>query len=296
MYYPTDSLTPIDDTQQQTMTVPLVTALILHGLLILGVGFIADFPEPTLTPRLDITLVQTHSEQAPEKADYLAQANQQASGSSDEANRPRSPLASTQISEQGDFALESVASAPQDTQRVQPQLLTTKGETFNHISKQPEKAEEPAMIDDEKAEESREIAQLLAEMDEDERRYARRPRIHFIDAISAKSAVEAAYIDTWVKKIERIGNVNFPQEAIQRNLSGKLILNATLDHAGRVVDIKIDVSSGYRALDNAALRIVQLASPYPPLPATIRQKWDQLNITRTWIFHGQDGQGALATE
>jgi len=293
MYYQNDALTPIDDTQTHTITVPLFIAFVLHGLLILGVGFVADFPKPTLTPRLDITLVQSHSEQAPEKADSLAQANQQASGSSDEANRPRSPLASTQINEQGHSPIESVASAPQNTQQTQPQILTTKGETFKHINKQPEKTEEQALINAEKAEESREIAQLLAEMDEDERRYARRPRIHFIDAISAKSAVEAAYIDTWVKKIERIGNVNFPKEAIQRNLSGKLILNATLDHAGRVVDVKIDVSSGYRTLDNAALRIVQLASPYPPLPKSIRQKWDQLNITRTWIFHGQ---GALATE
>ena len=75
-------------------------------------------------------------------------------------------------------------------------------------------------------------------------------------------------------------------------MSGKLILNVTLDHAGRVVDSQIDVSSGFNILDKAALRIVNLASPYPPLPADIRKKWDQLNITRTWIFHS----GTLNTE
>ncbi len=104
--------------------------------------------------------------------------------------------------------------------------------------------------------------------------------------------VEAEYVDAWIKKIERIGNINFPREAINRNLSGKLILNATLDHSGNVVDIQIDVSSGFNVLDRSALRIVRLASPYPPLPKAIREKWDQLNITRTWIFHS----GTLDTE
>ncbi|MCB1637368.1 MAG: energy transducer TonB, partial [Thiothrix sp.] len=92
--------------------------------------------------------------------------------------------------------------------------------------------------------------------------------------------------------IERVGNLNFPAEAINRNISGKLILNATLDHNGRVRDIQIDVSSGYNILDKAAMRIVKLASPYPPLPREVREKWDQLNITRTWIFHS----GVLNTE
>ena len=99
-------------------------------------------------------------------------------------------------------------------------------------------------------------------------------------------------LTTWVKKIERIGNINFPEEAIARNLSGKLILNATLDHEGRVVDAQISLSSGYDVLDKAALRIIKLAAPYPALPEEIRRKWDQLNITRTWIFHS----GTLNTQ
>lgn len=280
--------------QGNTITVPLLLAVILHALLLFGVGFGFSLPEVNITPKLDITLVQTHSETTPQEADYIAQANQEASGSSELKNRPRSPLASPQNNLlEGDAPFTSEASSPQENQHLRPQILTTKGETFKYIEKKPEQTEEPKPVNDVKVEESREIAQLLAEMDEEEERYARRPRIHFIDSISAKSAVEAAYIDAWVKKIERIGNVNFPEEAILRNLNGKLILNATLDHGGNVIDVKIDVSSGYRVLDNAALRIVQLASPYPPLPEPIRKKWDQLNITRTWIFHGK---GTLATE
>lgn len=280
---------------QNTITWPFVVALVVHGLLILGVGFNIDLPEIKATPTLDITLVQTHSEISPNNPDFLAQANQQGSGTSEQKNLPRSPLASIKNNTQpGEAPFTAEESSPQETHTIQPHILTTKAETFDPIKQDPEdKQQNTQTVNEVDTEETREIAQLLAEMDEDEEHYAKRPRIHFIDSISAKSSIEAAYIDEWVKKIERIGNVNFPKEAIQRNLNGKLILNATLDHSGNVIDVKIDVSSGYRVLDNAALRIVQLASPYPPLPEPIRKKWDQLNITRTWIFHGK---GSLATQ
>lgn len=279
----------------EPLTITFPIAAVLHLMLIFGIGFLpAPDPSKQLAPVLDITLVQTHSEQAPDKVDFIAQANQEASGSSDEKNRPQSPLSSLQpIESTGESPVQSEASSPDSQLKLQPQILTTKGETFKHVDKAPEQPEEEDVpVADERTDSTQEIAQLLAEMDEEEARYARRPRIHFIDAVSAKSAVEAEYIDAWVKKIERIGNINFPEEAIARNLSGKLILNATLDHDGRVVNAQISLSSGYDVLDKAALRIVRLAGPYPPLPEEIRRKWDQLNITRTWIFHS----GTLNTQ
>lgn len=271
-------------------------AALLHLALIFGISFAPEFdPTARLAPVLDITLVQTHAEQAPDVVDFIAQANQQASGSSDEANRPQSPLSSLMpLETSGESPLQSEAASPDTPLKLTPQILTTKGETFKQVEKTPEQPveDEETPVAEERTDATQEIAQLLAEMDEEEARYARRPRIHFIDAVSAKSAVEAEYIDAWVKKIERIGNINFPEEAIARNLSGKLILNATLDHDGRVVDSQISLSSGYDVLDKAALRIIKLAGPYPALPDEIRRKWDQLNITRTWIFHS----GTLNTQ
>ncbi len=273
-------------------TLPI--AFLLHALLIFGVGFLPkQAPITHLAPILDITLVQTHADKTPENVDFLAQANQEASGNSDEKNRPQSPLSSlTPTDTDGDAPMQASAASPDTPLKPTPQVLTTKGQTFKPVEKAPEQPETQPEVAPERADTDQEVAQLLAEMNEDEARYARRPRIHFIDAVSAKSAVEAEYIDTWVKKIERIGNINFPEEAIARNLSGKLILNVTLDQAGRVVDSQISVSSGYDVLDKAALRIIQLASPYPKLPDEISRKWDQLNITRTWIFHS----GTLNTQ
>ncbi len=283
----TSSLLPLAGT--------LPVALLIHAAAILGISFAPErLSERNIPSVLDVTLVQTHSETAPDEAEFIAQANQQASGSSDHSNRPRSPLASTEPNVQdGESPIKSAEAAPPTDPKLQPQILTTKGETFKRINKLPEKPEKDAIPQAETpSDQTQEIARLLAEVDEAEALYARRPRIHFIDSVSTKSAVEAAYVDAWVKKIERVGNINFPDEAIRRNVSGKLILNATLDHKGHVVDIQIGVSSGFNILDQAALRIVRLASPYPPLPREIREKWDQLNITRTWIFHS----GTLNTE
>jgi protein TonB len=273
---------------QSPLSKTLPIAMLVHALVLFGVTFVPEYvPSMRSAPTLDITLVQTHSDKTPDEVKFLAQANQEASGQTDEDNRPKSPLAALEVEPtEGTAPLQSIAGAPDVFPKLQPQILTTKGETYEHVDKSPELQEEELdkPISEDRSDETAELAQLLAEMDEDEARYARRPKVHYIDAVSAKSAVEAQYIDQWVQKIERIGNINFPEEAIRRNLSGKLILNTTLDHKGHVVSVNVDVSSGYDVLDKAAVRIVELAAPYPALPEPIREKWDQLNITRTWLF------------
>ena len=132
----------------------------------------------------------------------------------------------------------------------------------------------------------------MAEMSTQEEAFAKRPRIHFIDSLSAKGTVEAEYIYNWSKKLERIGNINFPKKALDLSLSGTLIINTTLDRAGRIKEIQISVSSGSKVLDDAALNIVKLAAPYEPLPKKIREKYDRLNITRTIVFHKSKGEKA----
>lgn len=268
-------------------------ALIIHIAIIFLVGF--ALPEPNKVHNavlLDITLVNTHANKVPDKADYIAQANQLGSGSKDKKSRPSSPLASVNPNDySGESPIRSVESRPDITPKPDPQILTTKGKTNKFVSKRPEQedVENTKPIDKEMADETAEIAQLMAEMSKDEEHYANRPRIHFLDSISAKSAVEAAYINAWAKKLERIGNINFPEQALRLGLQGTLILNATLDRAGHVVEIAIDRSSGSKILDEAALRIVKLASPYEPLPFEIREKYDRLNITRSIVFHKKGG-------
>ena len=274
-----------------SITLPIAT--LVHVGVIAGIGFgLPDREKIRHAPLLNITLVNTHANKAPEKADYLAQANQQGSGSVDRKSRPSSPFASTNPNQMtGKSPVQSFQSSPDIIPKPNPQILTTKGKTNKQVNKKPEEDEikDPKPTDKAISDQTDEIAQLMAEMSKEEEHYAKRPRIHFIDSISAKSVVEAAYIDAWAKKLERIGNINFPKEALRLSLSGTLILNATLDRAGHVVEIGIDSSSGSRILDNAAIRIVKLASPYDPLPHEIRKKYDRLNITRSIIFYKEGG-------
>lgn len=285
--------------QKSPLFTSLPVAVFLHAVLIFATGFMTPEPNPVRkSTLLDITLVNTSSDIAPKDADFIAQANQEGSGSLEEKSRITSPLASENPNtSDGDQNFASEESAPQVTPKPKPQILTTKGKTRKTINKQilEEHVEDPTLVKAEVSEKAEEIAMLMAEMNKEEQRYAKRPRIHFVDSISAKSSVEARYISNWAKKLERIGNINFPNEAIRLSLSGTLILNATLDRAGRIVEMQIDVSSGSQVLDKAALRIVKLAAPYEPLPSEIRKKYDRLNITRSMVFHKEDGRTSFTT-
>lgn len=108
----------------------------------------------------------------------------------------------------------------------------------------------------------------------------------YLDALSARSAVEAAYLEAWVRKVERVGNLNYPDEARRRRLTGSLVLSVLLDREGRVLEMELAASSGERVLDDAARRIVELAAPFAPFPPELRREHDRIMITRTWVFKG----------
>jgi len=274
-------------------------AVFLHAVLIFATGFM--MPEPSAVRNstlLDITLVNTASDRAPDKADYLAQANQQGSGSLDKKQRLQSRSASSNPTESdGDQLFASDKTAPQIVPIPEPQMLTTKGVTKKQIVKKPveEKVEQAIVVSKQASEKAEEISRLMAELSQQEQRYAKRPRIHFLDSLSAKTSVEAEYIHNWAKKLERIGNINFPEEALRLSLSGTLIMNVTLNRAGRVVEMQVSRTSGSKVLDKAAKRIVKLAAPYQPLPSEIRRKYDRLNITRSIVFHKKNGQTSFYT-
>ena len=275
------------------ITVPI--SLMLHaGLYAMGFR-LPDIPSAPKEPILDIRLVNPSNDKLPIKADFIANSNQQGSGDTKDESKITSPNAAKEANnENGDELLSSERTVKKVVEKLEPELLTTKGKTNKLINKKPKEEQKPEekteVVDN--SEETEAIAKLMVEMSEQEERYAKRPRIRFIDSLSTKGSEEAEYIINWSKKMERIGNINFPQKALDLSLSGTLILNTTLDRAGRAVSIDISVSSGSKILDQAAIKIVKLASPYEPLPKQIRAKYDRLNITRTIIFHKKKGEKA----
>ena len=129
------------------------------------------------------------------------------------------------------------------------------------------------------------VAQLVSELSREKQLYAKRPRINHIDTLSAKSSVEAKYIKDWVEKVEIIGNINYPSQARRKNLSGTLILSVLVNRDGSVISTSVQQGSGKKVLDEAAKKVVRLASPFKQFPYEMSEQYDQLMITRTWIYH-----------
>lgn len=269
----------------------LALSAILFGVLILGVGFALDPPAP-VAPTLDVILTETRSETPPEDADFIAQANNQGGGDSDRAERPREEqLAPVPKPDEGLAPEPLVAQAPPPEPEPVPRLLSTTGPSDQVLpapEDQRETETEPLPTGQELVEQSLEMARLAAEIERRQQLLAKRPRRKFVSA-STKEYEYAAYLRAWVARVERVGNLNYPEEARSRGLSGRLVMTVAVRRDGSIENVLLNSSSGLGILDQAAMRIVRLAEPFPPLPETT-ERVDVLHITRTWQFQNGNVQ------
>ncbi|MCG6872371.1 MAG: energy transducer TonB [Gammaproteobacteria bacterium] len=265
-------------------------SLLLHVLVVLGVGFTLPhvLPELDKLPNMEIILVQTRSEDAPSEADFLAQSSQDGGGDSESV--ASSPLPVTEISVTPAQLPTASVPAPPPTPAAEntPEDLMVDADSRRLLSPtRPRDSQRPAASAraGEITPDPRQLerAQLSAKISEAWREYQKRPRRKFLSARTREYKF-AAYMDAWRAKVERVGNLNYPAEAKQRNLTGNLMLDVAINPDGSVNEISVKRSSGVRILDEAAIRIVRLASPYAPFPEQIRKDVDILHITRTWQF------------
>jgi len=266
-----------------------VFSLLVHGLLLFGIGVSLVATHPAL-PTLDVTLVNVANSEAPDKADFLAQANNKGGGESDKSQRPSQPFS-------GLLPMPSQGVAPQPVQAATPSpqqatdqrmLTTTASGSFSVNSdnaKNTRDTPDTATADEARIEQQ--AAQLAAEVRQQAQAYAKRPHKKFISA-STKEYAYAAYMRGWVDRVERVGNLNYPQQARDQQLHGDVILTVGLNRDGSIHDIDVTKSSGYGVIDKAAIAIVKLCAPFPPLPPDSKEKVDILYITRTWEFQPGD--------
>jgi len=142
---------------------------------------------------------------------------------------------------------------------------------------------------------SLEMARLEAQINKQQDDYQKRPKRKSIGA-RAQEYRFASYVESWRQKVERIGNVNYPESAKDQKIYGQLQLTVYIKSSGDVEKVEIRRSSGYPVLDNAAKRIVEMGSPYAAFPEDLRKEVDILDITRTWIFTKEDSLATKATE
>lgn len=267
-------------------------SLLLHMLIILGVTFAAPkLRDLQALPTLEITLVQSQSAHAPDNPDFLAQANQNGGGDSDKPDIARNPLPLSEVSNVADNA-PAMRPAPQQalpTKRDTRTLLTQRKSDRDVTRPQPEPQPRQARVDPAELglptpDNLAERARLNAEISRTWQEYEKRPRQKFLNARTQEYKY-AAYMDAWREKVERIGNLNYPEEAKRRGLRGDVMLDVAIKKDGSVEDVSILRSSGYKLIDDAAVRIVHLAAPFAAFPPDIRAETDVLHITRTWKFN-----------
>jgi protein TonB len=264
---------PVTATDRMAMT--LFFAIALHAIIILGITFGQfDNPPPeNILPTLDIT-VSNRRTPPPDEADYLAQTSQDGGGNTTEKVKPTQA-----IPEQAPAVIQQQPTAS-PTQVVSTRVAAEK--VHQEKTETPETAK-PDVTATELIERSMEMINLNEQLNESMQAYAHRPRHIYVSARTQEYKY-ANYMSEWVKKVERVGNLNYPDEARRSGLSGKLIMDVTMNADGTVRNISIMRPSGHKVIDEAAKRIVNLAAPFPPFPEDILKDADIMHITRTWEF------------
>ncbi|MDJ0806976.1 MAG: energy transducer TonB [Gammaproteobacteria bacterium] len=260
----------------------------LHLLLILGVSFEFEVRDKQASRQqnLEVILVE-HPKEPPEPedpVDFLAQTSQAGGGDRNPVSRPTN---------QPVMAAEPPAPPPAPQEKATPvlpapsQQVVTKAESKQKIMTAGERPTREAPVKPSAtqlfASRDQEIAHLTAVLQKKTLAYSNLPKRKAISA-STKEYKYAAYLDAWRRKVERIGNLNYPDEAKRQKLYGNMILHVAVRSDGSVEQVRVMRSSGHQILDDAAVRIVRLAAPFSPFPQEINQETDILDITRTWQF------------
>jgi protein TonB len=262
-------------------------AVAVHAVLILGVTFtINRTPKPA--PTLNITLATHQSAKEPEKADYLAQYNQEASGTIADTKE----LTTRETSEVVSPNINQITPVPQQRSMVatvsQQEFLTATSSDLKIQQPLDVEAAETQEFLDAQLEDTPllnpEIASLRAKLDRLQQEFARRPRIRRMTSVATRSSMDAEYLNRWTQKVELMGNQNFPKAALENRIFGSLRLSVIINADGTVDKVEILKPSGHPILDQAALQIIRMAGPFDPFPPEIRQTADQLDIIRTWRF------------
>ena len=268
-------------------------------------------------PSLSVVLVNAKTKTAPEKAEALAQANSDRGGNTDDNRimktalpalkdkaaevklQPRaqqnSAAKSAKVKAQEAREQKRVDALEKQAQELMTQLNSVKKiqskPILNAASAEPEEGDQKANI---KALNHADLTAMALEMDrleaqiaKQQSNYEKRPKRKNIGA-RTKEYRFALYVESWRQKVERIGNMNYPEAAKAQKLYGQLQMTVSIKADGSLEGVEINKSSGSKILDEAAKRIVELAAPYARFPEDIKKDTDILSITRTWTFTQED--------
>jgi protein TonB len=277
------------DAPRRNLTLALGASLLLHATL-LAVRFTPpDFIDKARERAMDVILVNSKSKSRPDKAQAKAQTNLDGGGNTEEDRRAKTPLPPSPNTREGADLLEAqrrVAELEAQQQQMMTRMTGEKAVSPDKTQNNPTPAPAATRSGVDLASSALAIARIEGQISRQMDEYNQRPRKKFIGA-RVEEYRFAQYVEDWRQKIERIGNLNYP-DAAKGRLYGSLVITVIIKANGDLDRVEVNRSSGQRLLDDAARRIVQMAAPYAAFPDAIRRDTDVLEITRTWTFTNAD--------
>lgn len=277
------------DPPRRNLTIAFGISILLHAI-VLAVRFTPpDLGDKLREKALEVILVNSKSKNRPDKAQAKAQANLDGGGNTEEDVRAKTPLPPSPNTREGDQLFEAqrrVAQLETQAQAQMTRLKSARSVTADRAKPDPTPAPEPARTGLDLASSAMAIARLEGQIARQMEEYNQRPRKKFIGA-RVEEYRFAQYVEDWRQKIERIGNLNYP-DAARGKLYGNLVLTVVIKANGDLDRVEVNRSSGQPLLDDAARRIVRMASPFAAFPENIRRDTDIIEITRTWTFTNAD--------
>jgi protein TonB len=271
------------------LQITLFLAALFHGIVILGVSFGAPaFVANKALPTLEVLLVGNNlpeSAQNPD-ANYLANRTQQGAGNTTEDRRAESPQTSLVPFDNAGIP-QGQALVSEDAGREQQastDLLATSGDSTQatHSSDSAEtesKTEQTALLMH-----AGPVSPIPSSDDDAEVVLKGRNERELVITPNTRESGVAVYLDAWKRKVERIGTLNYPNEARRRGLSGNPVLEVAINANGEMEDIVVRRTSGHPELDQAALAILKLATPFDPFPAELRKQHGSIRFAYEWQF------------
>jgi len=272
-------------------------AALVHGLMILGVKFSAPPATDDALPTLEVLLVPPGPDDPQENEDaaYIAQRTQRGRGTGLEAKRASLPEAREEVLAPPD----NVQPDPDQRQRLDEpagalSILASRALQAERLATGSAPRDEAPVFFAVPSPDAPTVGLNAAVADRELNLRGARSVDGKLLADTRESAI-AAYLDGWKRRIERVGTINFPNEARRRQLSGNPVVEVAIRANGSLESVIVRRSSGHAELDNAAVGIVRLAAPFEPFPGALRERFPVLRFAYEWQFiNGQlGGDGAV---
>ena len=263
----------------------LVSAAVHGGLLTLRFVNPEGFNRVFRDTPLEVVLVNARSNEAPVKAQAIAQANLAGGGEADKG-RATSPLPPAPTLQSGDAA-DDARRRIEQLQQEQQQLLAQIRREIASLPPPDPKRDNGTPQEREQDDRRRQLLRLLAEIEKRVNEENARPKKRYISP-ATREEVYALYYDALRRRIEERGTRDFPEQN-GKKLYGELTMNVTVDAAGRVVEADIVRPSKNRVLDQQAVAIVRAAAPFGPFSDAMRVQADQIVVTSRFRFTRDDG-------